>query len=134
MLMIVALIGLGAAGAGAYFYNKATAIDRSDPAVTVQQLLTAIFVEKDPTRVGLFVCPSLSPQAAMNTAAAAVDATAAPGWDTVRVEQAGDGQSTVTARMTFKYPGEVAPSSSTVWRFDLVDSDGWRVCTLRTAG
>ncbi|MFC7482111.1 hypothetical protein ACFQX7_21690 [Luedemannella flava] len=64
VLPIVAFAIVGVAAAllttGIFVYQKATEPDRSTPTVSVQQLLTAIFVEEDNTRAGLFVCSEWS--------------------------------------------------------------------------
>lgn len=134
--VLILVAGLAAVGgvAGLILYNDATRPDRHDPEVTVRQFLTAVFVEEDLARVGLFVCEDLDAAEASAQARNLVDPDAVPSWDTVVTDERVDGRAQVSIRMRFRYPGELAASGQEQWVFNLIDDDGWRVCSFRSAG
>lgn len=134
ILLIVAiavafLIVLGGT-IGVVAYDKATAVDRSTPGVTVEQLLTAIFVENDEARAGLFLCPGVNVAEAMAHARTTVGAEAKPSWEGLIVTQQSDKSAVLSARVTLRYPGEPEPSGEQRWQFNLSRQDGWRVCSF----
>jgi len=127
LLIILILCGLLAvAGGGVAFllYDRATEIDRSTPAVAVEQFVYAAFVDKDSDRVELFTCPQwtkertaevqgrFDPEVKVTLADAAVQS---------QQEQ----QAVVTARMRLVFRDFVDFQD---WRFELVEDNGWRVC------
>jgi hypothetical protein len=135
LVVILAVLGVALVGAvaGAFFYARATEPDRSTPTVVVQQFLTAIFVEQDQTRAGLFVCASLSPTDAMAKANELVDRDAKASWDTVVTTTEAGNTAEVQVRMRLRYPGDLAPSGERQWRFHLSNQQGWRVCGFEAA-
>jgi hypothetical protein len=131
--IVVAFLVLLGGTIGVVAYDKATAIDRSTPEVTVQQFLTAVFVDNDPTRVQLFVCPGFDPSDAIAQAARLTDSQAKTSWDTVIASDQSDQTAEVDVRMRYRYPGELAPSASARWQFHTRNQDGWRVCSFEVA-
>jgi hypothetical protein len=128
--VVVFLVLLGGT-IGVVAYDKATAIDRSTPAVSVEQLLTAIFVDNDESRVQLFLCPGLVASDAMAQAKSLAGKEATPSWENLIVSQQSDKAATLNARITLRYPGEPEPSGEQHWEFKLDRQDGWRVCSFK---
>ncbi|GAA1808471.1 hypothetical protein GCM10009682_32810 [Luedemannella flava] len=132
VLPIVAFAIVGVAAAllttGIFVYQKATEPDRSTPTVSVQQLLTAIFVEEDNTRAGLFVCSEWSGDKAATAIKQQIDSEARVSWEGVKTADTQGDRATVELRMLYRYPEDVTPSGGRYWTFDLVKDGGWRVC------
>jgi len=135
VLLVVAgfLVTLGAVAAGTlfYFYDQATAIDRSTPEVVVSQFLRAALVEKDPRRLSLFTCQQWSTEGAMAAAAPPADERIAASWGGDLAAEMSGGSATVDVRVQFAdEDGALAVVSKRVWTFELENQDGWRVCSL----
>jgi hypothetical protein len=128
--IIVAVLVLAGGGVGLIAYDRATAINRSTPSVSVQQFLTAVFVEEDSARVALFVCPSLKVADAMSRARELVGTDAKPSVGTVVVSNQSVNDATVAVRITLRYPGDFEPSGEENWTFNMSNLDGWRVCSF----
>ena len=126
----VALLGLVAGTAFIYFYDRATAIDRSTPESVVIQFLDASLRQKDPTRVSLFLCDQWPVDTAMAAAAGPDDAGVIPSWGAINVAISGS-DATVTARVRFTYSDSRRQVQT--WTFSLRDQKGWRVCGLARA-
>jgi hypothetical protein len=133
IVIVLAVLVFVGGGVGLIAYDKATAIDRSTPEVVVQQFLTAVFIDEDPGRVQLFLCGGFSAADAVAQAHALVDPEAKASWDTVTSINQSETESDVSARIRLRYPGELAPSASTNWRFHTTRQDGWRVCSFAVA-
>jgi hypothetical protein len=129
--IVVAFLVLLGGSIGVVAYDRATAIDRSTPAVTVEQLLTAIFVEDDAARAGLFLCAGVDVHDAFAQARDLVGADAKPSWESLIVSQQSGGSAVLRARITLRYPGDPEPSGEQHWQFSLSRQDGWRVCSFR---
>jgi hypothetical protein len=126
------VVALGAAAAGTlfYFYDKATAIDRSTPQVATEQFLDSTLVLKDENRVALFVCQQWSAEAAMAAAAPPTDSRVAVSWGDSSARTSGD-KATVEVRVQFNVDaGPVVAGSTRIWTLELENQDGWRVCSL----
>jgi hypothetical protein len=126
------VLALGAVAAGSlfYFYDRATAIDRSNPEVTASQFLRASLIQRDPGRVALFVCEQWSPEEAMAIVAPPTDASVSVSWGDYATTRSGS-----TARLAVRVEfvlggGGVAASSVRTWHLQLEEQDGWRVCGL----
>jgi hypothetical protein len=130
LVVFLGLVGaaLVAITAGVYLYSKVTEPDRSTPSVSVQQFLTAVFVDANQQRVDLFTCSTWGSRTALQTVTAAVDPGAHISWDTVVTVGESGSSAEVSVRMRFLYPGDVAPSGEQTWQFHLVRESGWRVC------
>jgi len=127
---MVGVLVLAAGGVGLFVYDRATAIDRSTPAASVQQFLTAVFVEEDPTRVALFLCPSFKVADAMGRARELVGTDAKPSVGTVVVSDQSLNDATVAVRITLRYPGDFEPSGEENWIFHMSSLNGWLVCSF----
>jgi len=128
--IVVAVLVLAGGGVGLIAYDRATAIDRSTPAVSVQQLLTAIFVEEDNARIALFLCTGIRPVEISQHAHELVGQDAKPSWENLVTEMQSSNTAAVTVRITLRYPGDLEPSGDTHWQFRLNLQDGWRVCSF----
>ena len=131
LVVVAFVLALGAVAAGTvfFFYDRATAIDRSNPEVVASQFLRAALIQRDPSRVALFVCERWSAEEALAAVAPPTDASVSSSW--------GDYVTTVTGstaelsvKVEFVLGGGVAASSVRTWHLDLEDQDGWRVCAL----
>jgi hypothetical protein len=126
----IATLGVVAGGSLLYFYDRATAIDRSTPQVVTEQFLDAALVLNDPERVSLFVCHEWSAKEAMQAVARPADQRIAVEWGSFLTRTAGD-HATVVTRVEFSVDaGSVAGSSVRMWTLELRNDDGWRVCAL----
>ena len=132
-IVLFAVIGVASAllATGVFVYQKATEPDRSTPTVSVQQLLTTIFVDEDVTRTDLFVCSGWSGEQATSAIKQEIDSKASVSWEGVKQTENHGDQATVEARLLFRYPEDVTPSGQRYWTFDLVNEGGWRVCAAR---
>jgi hypothetical protein len=131
LLLIILIVGgvlvVAGGGVGFLLYNRATEIDRSTPTIAVRQFLGAIFLDQDDDRVRLFTCPSWTSSRTAEVRGR-VDPAVRLSWDTITEQSRADGQAQVTAKLSLRYPGELAPSGEQLWRFDVVEENGWRVC------
>ncbi len=83
LLIVVAFaVVLGAVGAGTlfYLYDRATAIDRSTPELVAGQFLRAALVERDSSRVSLFVCSQWTAAEATNDVSAPTNPKISVSW------------------------------------------------------
>ncbi|MEU7585921.1 hypothetical protein AB0A95_06435 [Micromonospora sp. NPDC049230] len=131
---VLALLCLGGLATGLVLYHRASAPDRSAPDVVVVNYLQAALVSRDTNRAKLFTCDDGVP---------AVDAFAAQvaqrerelavsfsiNIENVVVSKTTAVNASVTAviRRSASVDG-VHQSLADTWRFDLRDSEGWRVC------
>jgi hypothetical protein len=123
-------------GGGTAFviYDRATAIDRSSPEVTTDQFLDSVLVLRDPARISLFVCSSWSAQDALAQAKPPDDSRVAISWGDLSVQENG-ARATVRAKVQFSAPaGSGFFRDAQIWRLELADEDGWRVCSLAKEG
>jgi hypothetical protein len=130
LLVVAVIVGssvvLGGA-IGVVVYDKATAIDRSTPTVAVRQFLQAAVVDRDVSRIALFVCAQWSPTEALSAVGEKLDASVMVNWGVTSVQESGD-QAQAQVRITFTAGGF---SDVQVWRITVAREDGWRVCALQ---
>jgi hypothetical protein len=127
ILTVVGVFVLVAGGVGFVLYNRATEIDRSTPTVAVHQFLDAVFLDQGEDQVRLFSCPEWTSDRTAEMRGG-FDAAVRLSWDTVTEQSRVDGRAQVTAKLYLRYPGELAPSGEQLWRFEVVEQNGWRVC------
>jgi hypothetical protein len=119
-----------ATGTVFYFYDKATAIDRSNPQVVAEQFLDSALLLKDVNRLSLFVCEDWPAEDALAAAAPPTDTRVVPSWGDYATSLAGE-MATVEVRVRFTVDaGAVSAVSVRVWTLELEYQDGWRVCSL----
>jgi hypothetical protein len=126
----VVLLGVAAAGTLLYFYDKATAIDRSTPQVVTQQFLTAALIDKDPKRVELFICDSWSTEGALAATAPPTTAEVSINWGDFRTTVNGDSAVIVLNMQYAASSGGTYHRLSETWTLNLAHQDGWRVCGM----
>ncbi len=134
VLGFVLALGTVAAGTAFYFYDRATAIDRSNPQVVAEQFLDSAMVLKDSNRLALFLCDSWSAAQATAAVAPPSDASVTVMWGDPSVQVTGS-RATVTLRVQFSVAvvgGAIRDVQS--WTLGLENSDGWRVCSLTKHG
>ena len=122
-------MGTVAAATLFFFYDRATAIDRSNPEVTASQFLRASLIERDPSRVALFVCEQWSAEGAMAAVAPPTDASVSVSWGDYMTTTTGS-TATLSVRVEFVLGSGVAATSVRTWQLQLEEQDGWRVCGL----
>jgi hypothetical protein len=124
-IAVAVAVVLGAGAVIAFVaYDKATKLDRSTPAVALQQFLGAVFSDEDPARVSLFICSRWNAQDAIATIRSGINPTNTVSWGGLAGEGAG-GRATVTGQMEVS-DDQFADVQN--WEFDNVDENGWRVC------
>ncbi|WP_344080865.1 hypothetical protein [Luedemannella helvata] len=128
--MLFAVIGVASAllATGVFVYQKATEPDRSTPTASVQQMLTAMFVEEDAAKVGLFICSDWTAEEATSAVKGQMDSEARVSWGSMTTAETSGDRAQVEVRMLFRYPEDVTPSGQRYWTFDVINASGWRVC------
>ncbi|GAA1399626.1 hypothetical protein ACFQZ4_23410 [Catellatospora coxensis] len=120
-------------------YDEATKIDRSNPKVVVDEYLRAALVDQDKVSVDLHVCDEPAGLAPIGALREEFDqrerdfgVVVLVTWGAMTGETSGS-ESAVTTTLTIsgRKDGAVISKRSEIWRFSLVDSDGWRVCVAR---
>lgn len=133
LILLIVLGGLVVVGgaAGVILYDQATKIDRSTPAVTIDQFLQAGLVEKDAARVGLFTCDEWSGPDALAQLLPLVGPDVTASWGVVSVPLNDGAQAEAIVRVRFSTPvGQQMARVTEVWRVKLADQSGWRVCSV----
>ncbi|HEX2770816.1 MAG TPA: hypothetical protein VHN18_00105 [Micromonosporaceae bacterium] len=133
---VLALLCLGGLAAAYLVYDDATGPDRSAPDVVVDNYLRAYLVDRDDARADQYVCrgaPDLAEVRALRDDIQAREqrysVRIVVSWGSLRVEPAGEGRAVTTeVRRTIADGSERAQDR---WRFEVVDRDGWRVCSAR---
>ena len=133
LLLIILIVGgvLLITGAGTAFllYNRATEVNRSTPTIAVHQFLSAVFVERDDNRAKLFTCPEWTKQRSDETRAR-FDPEVKVKWEGVTEQSRQGKQAVVTARLQLLWQGF---ADFQQWRFEVVEDNGWRVCSAAPA-
>ncbi|WP_203695288.1 hypothetical protein [Catellatospora coxensis] len=139
LAIVVAVAGTGGAIAAVVAYDEATKIDRSNPKVVVDEYLRAALVDQDKVSVDLHVCDEPAGLAPIGALREEFDqrerdfgVVVLVTWGAMTGETSGS-ESAVTTTLTIsgRKDGAVISKRSEIWRFSLVDSDGWRVCVAR---
>lgn len=129
-VVVIALVAFIMVGGviGYVAYDRATAIDRSTPAVVVDQFLRAVYDDADPSRIDLFVCRSWSGNAALSELPKKGSDKVLVSWGDLTVEERGN-EATAALDVRFSLPvnGGTARDIQS-WRLHLVREAGWRVC------
>ncbi|MFF0172230.1 hypothetical protein [Micromonospora profundi] len=131
---VLALLGMGAVITGFVWYNRAATPDRSSPDVVVVNYLQAALVSRDFNRAKLFTCDGAVP--ALDEFGAQIiqrerelNVSFSINIEGVAASTTGQDASSVVAviRRSASIDG-VQQSLTDIWRFDVQDRDGWRVC------
>lgn len=135
-LLVAGLGAVGAMGAGFVWYDQATRPDRSAPDLVVSHYLRAVLVERDDTRADLFVCaaPELDGLRGLRDEIEqrerAFDVSVRVSWGALTRTRVAADRETVRTEVTIAgvAGAETRSERTETWSFDLVDTDGWRVC------
>ncbi len=135
---ILTLLCLGGVGVFISVYDEATQIKREAPDAVVDSYLRAYLVDRNDEEAALFTCRSNA------------DLTSVTGlreefrkreqdfgvrvvvtWSTLTVAGSGDERRSVTANLVVAgvANGQTQSRRTEQWSFDVVEDDGWRVCT-----
>ncbi|MCW6010410.1 hypothetical protein K1W54_38565 [Micromonospora sp. CPCC 205371] len=133
---LVALLCLGGAGVVFVAYREATEPDRSAPDVAVSNYLRALFVERNDVDASQHSCVNqsgLGPieafQSDLESREERFDTQFNVSWGSLIVD--GDDRAaevSVDLQISALIDG-VRQSDVQSWRFEVVDEDGWRVCS-----
>ncbi|MET7709089.1 hypothetical protein [Micromonospora sp. NPDC005413] len=131
---VLALLTIGAVITGYVWYDRASAPDRSTPDVAVVNYLQAALVSHDPVRAKLFTCDGAVPAvdefaAQLSRREQELAVSFSINIENVAVSKTAEADASVIAviRRSASIDG-VHQSLADTWRFDVKDSDGWRVC------
>jgi hypothetical protein len=117
-------------------YDRASAPDRTSPEVTVVNYLQAFLIDRNDTRASGHTCREAADLAAIDrfrdqivSRERELNVAFSINIENVTVSQAGSSDAVVTAvvRRSASIDG-IQQSLTDPWRFELRDSDGWRVC------
>lgn len=133
--VLALLCGTGAV-AGFILYDRATAPDRSAPDIVVATYIQAYLVDRDDAKAQEFACQGGSDVGAVRSLRTEVEQREANfnvvvkvSWGPLIRAKDGDGESvTTTLAISSSSNGEPRSSRREVWRFYVVNQDGWRVC------
>ena len=130
---ILALLCLGGVGVFISVYDEATEIKRAAPRAVVNDFLAVYFLNKDDNAAKLYLSKSGGDLAALNayrTTMATVEKDKSVGitvtWSDLTDDTKGEAGS-VSAKVR-----QTATDNSrleNIWRFDMADQDGWRICS-----
>lgn len=132
---VLALLSVGAAITAYVLYDRASTPDRSTPDVAVVNYLQAALVSRDPNRAKLFTCEgavadldSFGAQIAKREQE--LNTSFSINIENVTVSKTGpvDASVSVVIRRSASIDG-IQQSLADRWRFELRDSEGWRVCS-----
>lgn len=129
----LALLCTGGAGVAFVAYRDATEPDRSSPDVAVDNYLRAYLVDRNDTRAQLYVCENAAELGAIDALRRDIEAKEAEhsinivvSWGSLVMDTNG-GQSVVTVEVR-RTISDGSERIRETYRFDVVDSGGWRVC------
>jgi hypothetical protein len=130
----VALLCTGGAGVAFVAYRDATEPDRTSPDVTVSNYLRAMLIERNDTRASLYTCDADSGLGEMRSFREEIEIRENQysirivlSWGSLAVQES-PGRSTVTTEIS-RTISDGTEKDLQNWRFELVDEDGWRVCS-----
>jgi hypothetical protein len=134
---VVALGCLGGTGVAFVAYREATEPDRSAPDVVVDNYLRAMFVERNDAEAEAYSCrgePDLGMAKVLRDEIerreADFDVEVRVSWGRLSRSTIDAQREVVETELTIASFSEGAPRGrrNEIWRFEVVDEDGWRVC------
>jgi hypothetical protein len=130
---ILALLCLGGVGVFISVYDQATEIKRTAPRAVVNDFLAAYLLNKDDASAELYLCKSGADMSALDAYRRTMETVAKDKsvgitvtWSDLTDDTVNKGGS-VSAKIQ-----QTASDNSRLentWRFDMVDQDGWRICS-----
>ena len=139
---VMALLCLGGVGIVVALYDDATKIDRAAPDQVTSSFLRAYLVDRKEQEAALYTCKdglNLDSIAALRTEMIDREkrfgTTVTAVWDSLRVSTTADGKATVGVDLviTGSASGQQISSRTESWSFNLVEENGWRVCSAKKA-
>jgi hypothetical protein len=128
---ILALLCLGGVGVFISLYDEATEIKRSAPDAVVDSYLRAYLVNRDEAETALYICEGgdFSQIEVFRAEVVSLEREHSTSiqfsWEGLRVATSGSEGSVEVDLTRFISDNE---QLTEVWRFAIVDQDGWRVC------
>jgi hypothetical protein len=139
ILVVLAVLCAGAVVVGFLWYQRSTEVERKNPLEVLQQYLDARFNEPAPDRVKLFVCrdPDLTDLESvldeLGSRARSSDISIELNLTNSSVETNGN-SSVVNSQLKISYiKGASVGREYQMWKFDLAQQDGWRLCRAHRA-
>ncbi|HLT11880.1 MAG TPA: hypothetical protein VK028_13935 [Micromonosporaceae bacterium] len=129
VMTMAGIVLIGAIGA-VVVYDRATAIDRSTPALAARHFLHAAVDENDSNQVGLHICGSWSAEDALAAVRIADSLDVDINWAVTAVNSGDPGHAEVAVRVSVASAG-VSAELTEVWVLEAVEDDGWRICSIR---
>jgi hypothetical protein len=133
---LVALLCLGGAGVVFVAYREATEPDRSAPDVAVSNYLRALFVERNDINTSQYSCDDQAGLASIKAVRSDLesreerfDTQFNVSWGSLSTD--GDDRAaevSVDLQISALIDG-IRQSDVQSWQFEVVDEDGWRVCS-----
>ncbi|MFC4146718.1 hypothetical protein ACFO0M_10670 [Micromonospora mangrovi] len=136
---VLALVCAGGAVAGYVLYDRATAPDRSAPDVVVDNYLRAFLVDRNDTKANQYTCEGNNDLGAVRDLRAEAQQREANfnvvvrvSWGPLtRAKNQGGESVTTTLTIASAANGQTRSSRREDWQFEVIQKDGWRVCSGR---
>jgi hypothetical protein len=135
---VVALLCLGGVGVAVSLYDEATEIKRTAPDAVVDSFLRAYLVDRDDKEAALYTCKSGGDLAALSTLRLEMinreknfDVKVSASWRSLTVVDVDKAHKSVSTDLIISgaSDGNTVSRRSEPWSFNVVDDDGWRVCS-----
>jgi hypothetical protein len=133
---LVALLCLGGAGVAFVAYREATEPDRSAPDVAVSNYLRALFVERNDVDTSQYSCDDqtgLAPikefRSDLESREKRFDTQFNVSWGSLTTDDGDHAAQVVVDLQISALIDGVRQSDIQSWQFEVVDDDGWRVCS-----
>ncbi|WP_189332287.1 hypothetical protein [Actinoplanes ianthinogenes] len=131
---ILAVLCLGGVGVIVSVYDNATEIKRSNPSVVMANFISAYLARRNDEEASLYICKEGGDLKDLNAFRAKIEEAErnnsvkiVVSWRDLSVQSSGD-HATATVTIVRSVDNGSAESFDS-WRFELVDEDGWRVCS-----
>jgi hypothetical protein len=132
---VLSMVCVGVGAVAFRYYDKATRTDRSSPSSSMVNYLNAVLLSHDNSAAVKFSCSDadlgafVSFRDAAESLAAGKSASVSFDWVLVDIQSDRHQASVdVTVEQDTSTNGQVLARSFHVWRFRLLNDDGWRVC------
>ncbi|WP_232344667.1 hypothetical protein [Actinoplanes awajinensis] len=131
---VMALLCLGGVGVIVAVYDNATEVKRSDPSAVLVSFLGAYLADRDDKESTLFTCKENSDLSRLSSFRDEIKKTEGKysvgimvNWKNLTVQTSGT-RATATADIIRTISGG-AEETFDPWKFEMIDDDGWRVCS-----
>lgn len=128
-LASLGIVGIAAGGLALRAYDEATRIDRRYPEVVVRQYVSAVFDNRDDIKAGLYSCDKPAVGEILNLRSSLIAQEGKLGISThVTVGVRTVSGETVNTELLVVRRSTSSTTERQIWRFTMVEEDGWRVC------